>query len=387
MSYDARLLELAAALSREPQSRDLRLEYAAVLLDAGDSQAALEQVRMVLATNGRDVRALGLGAMAAGLSGDLLASDAYSGALRRAQADAVALEESRSVNDPGVDLVVPLTLLADVPGNYEEKRRIDQGILRSFRLRKENPAAVPTGVLMFGPRHVGKADLAASIAGELHLHLVRLDMAAVCDPWGLPSVGAIASAFRVAAEHAPAMVFIDNIETVSHRRLRYVAGGRDRLAELETAMDANDPTRVLVVAATDAPWMLSPVLRGRGRFDEFLLVGPPDLEARIAMLERIVKARGLLISADMDLICTMAEGANFADLRAIVATASMLALAEAQEQNTVTVIRDDHVRRALAETERSGTDWFDRAYNFPEFMDDSTAFDPLFDYIRRHVRR
>jgi SpoVK/Ycf46/Vps4 family AAA+-type ATPase len=386
MPYDARLVELATALSADPQSRVLRLDYAAALLESGDSESALQQVKLVLASHPTDTQALGLGAMAAGLSGDLLAADAYSGALRKVQADTPVNDED-DLNRPETDVVIPLVSLADVAGNYEEKRRIDQVVLRPFRLRKELPAASPTGVLLFGPRHVGKADLAASIAGELHLNLVRIDMATVCDPWGLPSVGVIAEAFRVAAEHAPSMVFIDNLETVSHRRLRYVAGGRDRLAELESALDANDCTKVLVVAATDAPWQLHTSLRGRGRFDHYVLVGPPDREARIAAMERTVKSRSLNVSADIDRICSMAEGCTFADLRSLVSTASMFALAESQDKGQPCMLRDDHMRRALTEIDRAGTEWFDRAYNFPEFMDDSTAFDPLFDYIRRHVRR
>jgi SpoVK/Ycf46/Vps4 family AAA+-type ATPase len=384
MPYDARLSELAAAVAADPNSRGVRLEYAAALLDSGDSVTALEQVRFVLGAYPVDPQALGLGAMAAGLSGDLLAADAYSGALRKAQNDNEQREEHARDR---VNVTIPLTLLTDIPGNYEEKRRLEQVVLRPYRLRRELPGAVPSGVLLFGPRNVGKASLAAALAGDLHLNLVTIDMATACDPWGLPSAGAITDAFTVAQENAPSLLFIDNLETVSHRRLRYVAGGRDRLAELEAAMDAHDRSRVLVVAATDAPWMLNPALRGRNRFDQFVLIGPPDLEARTAAIEQLVRARGLNVSADINQISAMAEGCTLSDLRSLVAAASMFALSESQDRGTITPVRDDHVRRALTEVDRNGTDWFDQAYNFPEFMDDSTAFDPLFDYIRRHVRR
>ena len=50
-------------------------------------------------------------------------------------------------------------------------------------------------------------------------------------------------------------------------------------------------------------------------------------------------------------------------------------------------VHQDHVAYAIGRVARQANQWFDMAYNFPEFTDDSAQFDPLFDYIRRHVRR
>jgi transitional endoplasmic reticulum ATPase len=383
--------DLAIAVAADPHRRSLRIALASALLDSGDATEAMTHIRFVLDAHPSDIEALGIGAMAAALSGDQMASDAYAGALRMAQLRPGLVNSEapgqRQLGSRGAAVTIPLISFIDVEGATEEKRRLEHLVVQPFRFRKQHPERIPTGTILYGPPSVGKAQLATALAGELHLSLVSVDLATICDPWGMPAAGAITEAFNLAEEQGPSLLFMDHLEAVTHRRLRYVPGGRDRLAELEAAIDRHDPAKVLLLAASSAPWMINASLRSKGRLDQLVMVGAPDVESRMAAMERALRTRSLQTNADLRAIARTAEGLSNEDCRTLVAHAATFALAESVDRNAMVALRDEHFRRALVETPRSAKAWFDMAYNFPEFMDDSTAFDPLFDYIRRHVRR
>lgn len=383
----SRIQELRAAVEADPTRRSLRLALASALLDSGDPSGSLEQVRVILQARPADHEALGLGAMAAALCGDALAADTFAGALRTAQGRPASVDDNLADRAFEIALTIPLLSLVDVDGCFEEKRRLEHLLLSPYRLRRQQSVHVPNGIVLFGPEHSGKAHLARSLAGELHLHLIELDLAQIADPWGAPAAGAIREAFALANEQAPALVFLNNLERVTHRRLRYVPNGREPLAELEKAMADRDPQSVVVVGASASPWLLSPALRSPSMFDQFVLVGPPDREARVGALQRNLRGRSLPIEADLRSLAVDAEGCTTRDLAAICASAAEAAFTESIGRTDPTPLSDRHFRRALARQPKSGTNWFDTAYNFPEFMDDSSQFDPVFDYIRRYMRR
>lgn len=372
------------------------MRLACAYIDEGRPDNALEQVRCVLSSRPSDIEALGIGAMAAALAGDTLGSDAFAGALAAAQrnglASVPAVSDSLTSVSNGIDVVVPVLSLADVDGAFDEKHRLELALVHPFRMRnqpaaKRSGAALPSGLLMYGPKHVSKSYIAHALAGEMHAHIISLDLATIADPWGTPSAGIITEAFRLAAEHAPCVVFLDNVEVISHRRLRYVPEGRERISELEGALDAHDPTRVIVVGSTSAPWMVQPGLRRSGRFDRLVMMGPPDLEARTATLQRYFRNRMIPVEADLRQIAVSAEGCTNHDLRSIGAVAAALKLAATVDGGTVEAVGISELLQAISMLGRSGWDWFDTAYNCPEFTDDSSEFDPLYDYIRRHIRR
>lgn len=359
------------------------MRLASLLIDAGRANDALTHIRAALNESPHDVEALGLAAMAADLAGDELAGFAYSGALRAAQitpAGPVALP---------VGAIVPLTNFADIDGCTDEKHRLERSLISPFRLRRNLPDGVeiPSGVLLYGPPSSGKTTLAAAIAGELHLPFVRLDLAERVDPWGAAQPGAIAAAFAQAGSQGPCLLLLENVEAVSHRRLQYTPHGREVLAELQDAMDGHDPTSLVVVGTSSAPWLVSPTLRSPKRFDRLVLMGPPDVEARATMLARVLGEADGPVDADVRSVAVGAEGCTNSDLRDVAMRAAALALDESSAMGSLRRVRADHLRRALVAQSRSGFAWFDLAYNFAEFTDDSHEFDPMFDYIRRHVRK
>ena len=384
MPNDEEIAELVAAVVSDPHRRSLRLELATALLHAGRYVECLEHVRVLLAVAPGDPRALGVGALAADLSGDVAAGGAYAAMMRTATRPPIDVDTSAT----GVELTIPLVNLSDVDGYSEEKRRLDQAILRSFRLRKTSEGTkVPSGILLYGPTGSGKSHIAHALAGELHLNLVKVNVVHAIDPWGAALPGSIRAAFELGARHAPAMVFLEDVEAVAHRRLRFTPRGREALDELIEVLDSNDPTKVLVVGSTSAPWQLNPILRQEGRFTKCLLVGPPDSEARQATLERHLRAKVLPYDVDLTVLAERTEGCTTDDLLRLCASAAEGALRESVDRSTVVPISQAHFLAALGSVNRSAHTWFDVAYNSSEFTDDTEEYDPLFDYIRRNVRR
>jgi SpoVK/Ycf46/Vps4 family AAA+-type ATPase len=384
VANDEEITELEVAVSDDPHRRSLRLELATALLHAGRYIECLEHVRHLLAVAPGDPRALGVGALAADLCGDPAAAGAYAAMMRTASRPP---SESTSSND--VELTVPLVNFGDVDGYSEEKRRLDQAILRSFRLRKTAPegSKIPSGILLYGPSGSAKSHLAHALAGELHLNLVKVNVVDAIDPWGAALPGSIRAAFELAAQNSPAMVFLEDVEAVAHRRLRFTPRGREALDELIEVLDANDPSKVLVVGSTAAPWQLNPILRGDGRFTKCILVGPPDLEARHATLERHLRSRVLPFDVDLATLAARTEGCTTDDLIRLCASAAEFALRESVDRGVVLPISQVHFLTALGSVTKSAHAWFDVAYNSSEFTDDTEEYDPLFDYIRRNVRR
>ncbi len=382
MPNDEEISELESAVGNDPHRRSLRLDLATALLHAGRYVECLEHIRFLLAVAPGDPRALGVGALAAEMCGDSAAGGAYAAMMRNASRPV----DVASASD--VELTIPLVSLSDVDGFSEEKRRLDQAILRTFRLRKTaNGAKVPSGILLYGPTGSAKSHIAHALAGELHLNLVKVNVNSAIDPWGAALPGSIRAAFDLAAQHAPAMVFLEDVEAVAHRRLRFTPRGREALDELVEVLDNNDPSKVLVVGSTSSPWQLNPILRQEGRFTKCLLVGPPDLEARQSTLERHLRAKVLPYDVDLTIIADRTEGCTTDDLVRLCASAAEGALRESADRGRVVAINQAHFLAALGSVMRSAHSWFDVAYNSSEFTDDTEEYDPLFDYIRRNVRR
>ena len=153
------------------------------------------------------------------------------------------------------------------------------------------------------------------------------------------------------------------------------------------SLDGRDRTKVLVVATSSAPWLVQPILRSAGRFSDAVLVGPPDLVARSHLVGRSLRRRSIAHDLDPDVVAGALQGCTTDDIDAVIDAAIARAYADSTALGRVSRVQSAHFDYALRTVRTGANMWFDTAYNFPEFTDDSSQFDPLFDYIRRHVRR
>jgi len=164
---------------------------------------------------------------------------------------------------------------------------------------------IPKGVLLVGPPGTGKTLLARAVAGEAGVPFFSLSGSDFMELYVGVGAARVRDLFKQAAERAPCIVFIDEIDAIGKARMAGVPGGgegeRDQtLNQLLVEMDGFDGRKgIILMAATNRPDTLDAALLRPGRFDRQVLVDRPDVRGREAILR--VHAAKLALAPDVDL--------------------------------------------------------------------------------------
>ncbi len=185
----------------------------------------------------------------------------------------------------------------------------------------------PTGVLLYGPPGTGKTLIARAVANEVDAYFEAISGPEIVSKYKGESEQRLREAFERAAERAPSILFVDEIDSI--------AGARDEDADMEnrvvaqllTLMDGLETAeRVIVVGATNRVDAVDPALRRGGRFDREIEIGVPDEGGRREILEVHTREAPLADDVDLDAIAARTHGFVGADLETLVREAAMGAL-------------------------------------------------------------
>ena len=223
----------------------------------------------------------------------------------------------------------------DVAGEDEAKEALGEIVdfLHDPKRYSEIGAKLPKGALLVGPPGTGKTLLAKAVAGEANVPFFSISGSEFVQMFVGMGAAKVRDLFKQAAEKAPCIVFIDEIDTIGKKRDGGVIGGNDEreqtLNQLLTEMDGFDANKgVVILAATNRPDSLDPALLRPGRFDRRIPVELPDLAGREAILRVHAKQVKLERNIDFTAIARATSGASGAELANIINEAALRAVRE-----------------------------------------------------------
>ncbi|HZG92003.1 MAG TPA: AAA family ATPase [Pseudonocardia sp.] len=199
--------------------------------------------------------------------------------------------------------------------------------------------AAPRGVLVYGPPGCGKTFLLRALAGTGQLNVLAVKGAELLDKYVGESERAVRELFRKAADAAPALVFLDEVDALAPRRGQSSDSGvADRVvAALLTELDGAEPLRdVIVVGATNRPELIDPALLRPGRLERLVYVPPPDAGARADILRAAGRNTPLADDVDLDALGAELDGYSAADCAAVLREAALTAMRESLDATEVT---------------------------------------------------
>ena len=250
---------------------------------------------------------------------------------------------------------------ADVAGQDEAKEALREIVdfLHNPEKYKNIGASLPKGALLVGPPGTGKTLLAKAVAGEAKVPFFSISGSEFVEMFVGMGAAKVRDLFKQAADKAPCIVFIDEIDTIGKKRDGAAGiGGNDEreqtLNQLLTEMDGFDGTKgVVILAATNRPESLDKALLRPGRFDRRIPVELPDLKGRIAILKVHAKDVKMEPNVDFDTIGRATSGASGAELANIINEAALRAVRMGRDAVNQTDL-EESVEVVIAGYQRKG---------------------------------
>ena len=233
----------------------------------------------------------------------------------------------------------PTVSFNDVAGADEAKQELAEVVefLQNPGKFTKLGAKIPKGVLLVGPPGTGKTLISKAVAGEAEVRFFSTSGSEFVEMFVGVGASRVRDLFNKAKQNAPAVVFIDEIDAVGRHRGAGIGGGNDEreqtLNQILVEMDGFDErTNVIVIAATNRPDILDPALVRPGRFDRRVMLDPPDVRGREAILGVHLKGKPVAQDLDLKTIARETPGFSGADLANLANEAAILAAREGKDE-------------------------------------------------------
>eukprot|EP00668_Euglena_longa_P028917 GGOE01036251.1.p1 GENE.GGOE01036251.1~~GGOE01036251.1.p1 ORF type:complete len:816 (-),score=157.06 GGOE01036251.1:120-2378(-) len=277
------------------------------------------------------------------------------------EGEPVKREDEEKLNDVGYD---------DVGGCRKQMAQIREMVelpLRHPQLFKNLGIKPPRGILLYGPPGCGKTLIARAVANETGAFFFLINGPEIMSKMAGESEGNLRKAFEEAEKNAPAIIFIDEIDSIAPKREKAQGEVEKRIvSQLLTLMDGlKSRAHVIVMGATNRPNTIDAALRRFGRFDREIDIGIPDEIGRLEVLRIHTKNMKLDEGVDLEAIAKDTHGYVGADLAALCTEAAMQTIREKMDlidldEDTIDAevldsmaVTQDHFRHAQGQSNPS----------------------------------
>ena len=227
----------------------------------------------------------------------------------------------------------PAISYADIGGLENEIKEIRESVeypLTKPEIFRRIGVEPPKGILLHGSPGTGKTLIAKAVAHEAHATFIRMSGSELVHKFIGEGAGLVRELFMLARERAPAIVFIDEIDSVGSTRTHDGTSGsaevQRTLMQLLAEMDGFDNRGdVRIMAATNRVDMLDPALLRPGRFDRIIEIPLPDAAGRLEIL-KIHSGKMQLADVDLNEVAALMERATGAEVQAVCREAGMIAV-------------------------------------------------------------
>ncbi|KAF8942843.1 AAA ATPase cdc48 [Haplosporangium gracile] len=236
-------------------------------------------------------------------------------------------DEESNLADVGYD---------DIGGCRKQMAQIRELVelpLRHPQLFKSIGIKPPRGILMFGPPGTGKTLMARAVANETGAFFFLINGPEIMSKMAGESESNLRKAFEEAEKNSPAIIFIDEIDSIAPKREKTNGEVERRVvSQLLTLMDGlKARSNIVVMAATNRPNSIDPALRRFGRFDRELDIGIPDPTGRLEILRIHTKNMKLDDDVDLEQIASETHGYVGSDVASLCSEAAMQQIREKME--------------------------------------------------------
>ena len=218
----------------------------------------------------------------------------------------------------------------DVAGLQEEKEELEEIVdfLKNPVKYTELGARIPKGVILTGPPGTGKTLLAKAVAGEAGVPFFSISGSDFVEMFVGVGASRVRDLFEEAKKNAPCIVFIEEIDAVARRRGTGMGGGHDEreqtLNQMLVEMDGFGINEgIIVMAATNRIDILDPAILRPGRFDRKVVVGRPDVQGRLEILNVHAAKKPLGDDVDLESLARTTAGFTGADLENLLNEAAI----------------------------------------------------------------
>mmetsp|Transcript_12904 Transcript_12904/g.11693 ORF Transcript_12904/g.11693 Transcript_12904/m.11693 type:complete len:810 (-) Transcript_12904:65-2494(-) len=272
------------------------------------------------------------------------------------EGEPVKREDEEKMDDVGYD---------DIGGCRRQMAQIREMIelpLRHPTLFKTLGVKPPRGVLLFGPPGTGKTLIARAVANETGAFFFLINGPEIMSKMAGESEANLRKAFEEAEKNAPAIIFIDEIDSIAPKREKANGEVEKRIvSQLLTLMDGlKGRSNTVVIGATNRPNSIDPALRRFGRFDREIDIGVPDENGRLEIFRIHTRNMKLADDVDPEMVAKETHGFVGADMAALCTEAAMQCIREKMdlidiEQDTIDAeilasmaVTQDHFKFALS---------------------------------------